>query len=126
MAVPRTHSDPAEPPRPARRSKRGAAPAAIPAKRRDGDGSSARGGAKDDLDSRGATAVATPAVTAPRPRAPGRADLPQLRRDLLVLVGERYPAAAPEAVGRAFDLAVEAHGLQRRASGEPYVTHPIA
>lgn len=30
------------------------------------------------------------------------------------------------AVQRAIDFAAEAHGPQRRASGEPYVTHPIA
>ena len=29
-------------------------------------------------------------------------------------------------VNHAFDLAVEAHAAQRRATGEPYVTHPIA
>ena len=29
-------------------------------------------------------------------------------------------------IGAAFDLAVEAHEGQRRATGEPYVTHPIA
>ncbi|HET9232614.1 MAG TPA: HD domain-containing protein, partial [Candidatus Eisenbacteria bacterium] len=29
-------------------------------------------------------------------------------------------------VRRAFDMAREAHRLQRRRSGEPYVTHPVA
>ena len=41
-------------------------------------------------------------------------------------MAERYPGADLDTVGRAFDMAVEAHGTQRRASGEPYVTHPIA
>ena len=36
----------------------------------------------------------------------------------------RRPTSSP--IERAFDLAVEAHDGQRRATGEPYVTHPIA
>ena len=36
------------------------------------------------------------------------------------------PAADLGPVGEAFDLAVTAHEGQRRATGEPYVTHPIA
>ena len=36
------------------------------------------------------------------------------------------PGADLEPVGRAFDLAVAAHEGQKRASGEPYVIHPIA
>jgi GTP pyrophosphokinase len=38
----------------------------------------------------------------------------------------RYPQADLAAVERAYRFAVEAHAQQRRASGEPYVTHPIA
>jgi hypothetical protein len=66
------------------------------------------------------------AVAQPALPKPARADLPALRRDLLILVAERYPGADLDAVGRAFDMAVEAHSGQRRASGVPYVTHPIA
>jgi GTP pyrophosphokinase len=53
-------------------------------------------------------------------------DLEALRSDLLGALTERYPQADLEAVSRAFDLAVEAHEGQKRVSGEPYVTHPIA
>ena len=79
-----------------------------------------------------------PADTAPRPprtrRAPaslkrGGADelsLPALRAALLAEVASHHPQADLAPVGRAFDFAVAAHGDQRRATGEAYVTHPIA
>ena len=49
-----------------------------------------------------------------------------LKKQLLATVREHYPQADLEPLERAFDLAVEAHDGQRRATGEPYVTHPIA
>ena len=68
-----------------------------------------------------------------RRRAPagrrGRADdrpLPVLRRELLEAVVVHSPGADREAVARALDFAVVAHEGQVRATGEPYVTHPIA
>jgi len=39
---------------------------------------------------------------------------------------ERYPNADLSAVERAYRFAVEAHAPQHRASGEPYVIHPLA
>src|SRR5215210_3041800 len=53
-------------------------------------------------------------------------DLNELRSALLATLARHYPQADLDAVGRALDLAVEAHAGQRRASGEPYVVHPIA
>ncbi len=53
-------------------------------------------------------------------------DLEALRAALKLEIGRHYPDADLEAVDRAFDLAVDAHAGQRRATGEPYVTHPIA
>ncbi|HEY0442804.1 MAG TPA: bifunctional (p)ppGpp synthetase/guanosine-3',5'-bis(diphosphate) 3'-pyrophosphohydrolase [Candidatus Limnocylindrales bacterium] len=53
-------------------------------------------------------------------------DLEALKKDLLATLARHYPQAALEPVGQAFDLAVAAHEGQKRASGEPYVTHPIA
>jgi GTP pyrophosphokinase len=53
-------------------------------------------------------------------------DLEALRRDLHATLKAHHPQADLEPVDRAFDLAVEAHATQVRASGEPYVTHPIA
>ena len=71
--------------------------------------------------------VADPA--APRPsRGPvGRRSGPRgPARPLLASIAEHYPEADLGPVDEAFDLAVEAHDGQRRATGEPYVTHPIA
>src|SRR5262245_44487969 len=53
-------------------------------------------------------------------------DLDALKRQLLETVASHYPQADLEPVGQAFDVAVEAHAGQMRATGEPYVTHPIA
>jgi len=79
-----------------------------------------------------------PADTAPRAprtrRAPaslkrGASDelsLPVLRAALLAEIASHHPQADLGPVERAFDFAVAAHGDQRRATGEAYVTHPIA
>jgi GTP pyrophosphokinase len=70
--------------------------------------------------------------TGPRRTAPPAAvqskdpDLVALRKKLLETVAGHYPQADLTPVGAAFDLAVEAHEGSRRATGEPYVTHPIA
>src|SRR3989441_8921861 len=53
-------------------------------------------------------------------------DLEALRRDLYAAILEEHPGANLDGVGQAFDLAVLAHEGQPRATGEPYVTHPIA
>jgi GTP diphosphokinase / guanosine-3',5'-bis(diphosphate) 3'-diphosphatase len=71
-----------------------------------------------------ATRRATPA--APRRRPASEPDLEALRATLLATIVEHHPDLDPEPVNRAFDLAVEAHAGQRRATGEPYATHPIA
>ena len=49
-----------------------------------------------------------------------------LERDLVAAVKRHNPQADTAGIVRAVALAVEAHGSQRRASGEPFVTHPIA
>ena len=53
-------------------------------------------------------------------------DLEALRHTLIDTLREHHAQSDLEMVDRAFDLAVEAHRPQVRASGEPYVTHPIA
>ncbi len=70
-----------------------------------------------DIESGPITAPARVAITL---------DLEALRDQLLAAVGRHHPQADLTMVKRAFDLAVEAHSSQVRASGEPYVTHPIA
>ena len=47
-------------------------------------------------------------------------------RHLFGTLHEHYPQADLEPVERAYRFAVEAHEGQKRASGEPYVTHPVA
>jgi GTP pyrophosphokinase len=58
--------------------------------------------------------------------APADASLEVLRERLLAEVRTHHPGADLGDVERAFALAVEAHADQKRASGEPYVVHPIA
>ena len=78
-------------------------------------------------------ADAAPPKRGPR-RSPARlttaaeaaSDIGALRTQLLSTIAEHYPQADPSQVGAAFDLAVEAHTGQKRATGEDYVTHPIA
>jgi GTP pyrophosphokinase len=61
-----------------------------------------------------------------RPTGEPERDFGALRSHLLDTIAGHYPQIDLEPVGRAFDLAVDAHEGQKRASGEPYVTHPIA
>ncbi len=53
-------------------------------------------------------------------------DLEALRKKLYAAILAEHAGADLEPVGRAYDLAVAAHEGQKRASGEPFVTHPIA
>ncbi len=86
--------------------------AAAPASRAPRDVAGTRGGP------RRASAVAT---------APGAAiDLEVLRSALRASIAEHHPTVDLAAVDAAYDMAVEAHRTQTRATGEPYVTHPIA
>jgi guanosine-3',5'-bis(diphosphate) 3'-pyrophosphohydrolase len=62
----------------------------------------------------------------PPATAAGDVDLEALRTALTASIAEHHPSTDLTAVDQAFDLAVEAHATQRRATGEPYVTHPIA
>jgi GTP pyrophosphokinase len=61
-----------------------------------------------------------------RPGGPGEIDLEALRTALKASIAEHHPTADLGGVDRAFDLALDAHQGQSRATGEPYVTHPIA
>jgi GTP pyrophosphokinase len=69
------------------------------------------------------------APTTPKARtdgAPAGPAIEALERHLEAAVKRHYPTADLAGVQRAAAFAVEAHRDQRRASGEPYVTHPIA
>ena len=53
-------------------------------------------------------------------------DLEGLRTALKKSIASHHATADLTDIDRAFDLAVDAHQGQTRATGEPYVTHPIA
>jgi GTP pyrophosphokinase len=61
---------------------------------------------------------ATPTATGP--------DLEAMRATLYATILDEHPGVDLAPVGQAFDLAVVAHEGQKRATGDPYVTHPIA
>ncbi len=89
-------------------------------------------GAAPTASSRVATVPATvPAKVKRSVRRPSSSDGPvpsieRSRKELLAAVARHYPSADLAPLDMAFDLAVEAHAPQTRASGEAYVTHPIA
>jgi len=74
--------------------------------------------------------AAPPAHAAPRRAAPARPSTPReidkFASHLIETVRERYPLADLTALERAYRFAEQAHAGQLRASGEPYVTHPLA
>lgn len=49
----------------------------------------------------------------------------QERDQFLQLTQQKYNEADAKEIGRALDFAIEAHGEQKRASGDPYIIHPI-
>src|SRR5262249_13298020 len=62
----------------------------------------------------------------PSPAGDGGAPEPRSAVDELVEKIRRYnPEADVEAVRRAYDYAVAAHGDQKRDSGAPYIDHPL-
>ena len=66
-------------------------------------------------------------TSAPAPTVPETdVDLEALRASLCAAILAEHPGVDLSGVEAAFDLAVTAHDGQRRATGEPYVVHPIA
>ncbi len=76
------------------------------------------------LDAAAATASGGPTAVRLRPRRTDPID--RLQAPLLEALARHHPQADLSGVVGAFAFAREAHGGQRRASGEPYITHPIA
>src|SRR6185369_6132986 len=73
-----------------------------------------------------AKAGPTAAKAAPTAAKPAkRSSLEALGEQLIASVLRHDDDADVEDVRRAIEFAIEAHGEQKRASGEPYVTHPI-
>jgi len=50
----------------------------------------------------------------------------ELRASLLAVLDEKAPRVDRDRVAVCFDFAAQAHGAQRRASGQPYISHPVA
>ncbi len=50
----------------------------------------------------------------------------ELRAALIAALDEKAPRVDRDRVAACFDFAAQAHGAQRRASGEPYISHPVA
>ena len=120
MVAPRTRAErPAEispAARPARKASRRAPNGA--------DGSPASGAATNGAAPKTATRPRRSTGGIARPR---KADSPEAMGEQLVVSILRHdPDADVTDVRRAVEFAIEAHGDARRASGEPFVTHPIA
>jgi len=64
--------------------------------------------------------------TAAAVEAPATPSIEQLANHLVAAILRHDADANVDDVRRAVEFAAEAHGDQKRASGEPYVTHPIA
>ena len=50
----------------------------------------------------------------------------ELRASLLAVLDEKAPRVDRDRVAACFDFAAQTHGAQRRASGQPYISHPVA
>ncbi|HZC32172.1 MAG TPA: RelA/SpoT family protein, partial [Candidatus Bathyarchaeia archaeon] len=131
MAQPRTTTDDAGTPRRGAAKRAATSPAAPPIAKDTGTTAktvaqlpTARPAPKARAKSKGPRRTTTPRLSGrSTPQAP---DLAALREHLIATVRGHYPQADLEPIGAAFDLAVEAHAGQLRATGEPYVTHPVA
>jgi GTP diphosphokinase / guanosine-3',5'-bis(diphosphate) 3'-diphosphatase len=77
--------------------------------------------------SRGNGATGIVVAQKPKEAAKRKKSPVELEGDLLIkALVEQDPDADVGRIQKAIDFAVEAHGDQKRASGEPFVTHPIA
>ncbi|MBI5709736.1 MAG: bifunctional (p)ppGpp synthetase/guanosine-3',5'-bis(diphosphate) 3'-pyrophosphohydrolase [Candidatus Eisenbacteria bacterium] len=56
----------------------------------------------------------------------GGGEVAELRASLLAALDERAPRVDRDRVAACFDFAAQAHGGQRRMSGEPFVSHSVA
>jgi len=50
----------------------------------------------------------------------------ELRASLLAALDEKAPRVDRDRVAACFDFAAQAHGSQRRASGQPFISHPVS
>jgi len=129
MVAPRTRAErPAEivpAARPARKGSRRAAADATDGSPPKRPRTKTNGAALNGADPAHAAATAK-GTTATAPRASKKTSIESLGDQLVASILKHDDDADVSHVRRAIDFAVEAHGEQKRASGEAYVTHPIA
>jgi len=58
-------------------------------------------------------------------KTPADFDTAEIFKGLMETVKNNYPNADLDMVGLAYEFAEKAHGEQKRASGEPYINHPL-
>jgi GTP pyrophosphokinase len=121
MVAPRTRADEPAQSTPAARPARAAA--ARPAPARPATRRPAAKSGKHDASTNGAGATATVATVAKRPR---KSAVEAAGEAVVASILRHDPDADVATVRKAIEFAIEAHGDQPRASGEPFVTHPIA
>jgi GTP diphosphokinase / guanosine-3',5'-bis(diphosphate) 3'-diphosphatase len=130
MVAPRTRAErPAEiipAARPARKGPRGAAPDGSDGSPPKRTRARANGAELDGAGGKAATSKAAVAASPAGATTRKRTSIETLGNHLVASILKHDDDADVATIRRAIDFAVEAHGDQRRASGEPYVTHPIA
>ena len=131
MVAPRTRAerpaDIAPAARPARKGSRRAAADGTDGSPPKRSRAKANGATVNGAEPAHATAPASSAATATAPAPKKRkSSLDALGDQLVAAILKHDDDADVKDVRRAVDFAIEAHGDQKRASGEPYVTHPIA
>ncbi len=126
MVAPRTRAErPADivpAARPARKGSRRAAADGTDGSPPKRTRSKANGAALNGAGAAAETAAPKAAPTKP----PRKSSLEVLGDHLIASILKHDDDADVKDVRRAIEFAIEAHGAQKRASGEPYVTHPIA
>jgi GTP diphosphokinase / guanosine-3',5'-bis(diphosphate) 3'-diphosphatase len=130
MVAPRTRAErPAEivpAARPARKGSRRAAAEGTDGSPPKRSRSKANGAKLNGAEPAHANAPAVAAAIATKPAPKKKSSLEALGDQLVASILRHDDDADVKDVRRAIEFAIEAHGGQRRASGEPYVTHPIA
>src|SRR5258708_29720788 len=135
MVAPRTRADePAHSPpaaHPARKTTRRAAPnrtdGSPPTRIRSKANGAALNGASTKSAGTDRPPTATkPATKAPRANKPARDSPAALGEAIVASIQRHDPDADVTQIRAAVAFAIEAHADARRASGEPFVTHPIA
>ena len=128
MVAPRTRAErPAEIAPAARPARKGARRAASATISESTDPANVNGAGANGNSATAAGGPPPPPATAAPPATHRKLPSPQaMGEQLIAQILERDDDADVEPIRRAIEFAIDAHGDQPRASGEPFVTHPIA